>query len=76
MSISVNPAHCYCKKADRYVSLEQTEGECRDANKCEDNAPCPLEGEFGQDRFRRALETLGVMIGQGWAKSLGHKDDL
>jgi hypothetical protein len=68
MSISVNPSYCYCDKAKRSVSLEQTEGECRERHGCSGDDPCPLEGELGQNRFRRALEMLAANIGQGWAK--------
>jgi hypothetical protein len=68
MSISVNPAYRCCEKAKRYVSLEQTEGECRERHNCAEDA-CPLENEFGQNNFRRALEVLSTNIGMGWASA-------
>ena len=55
MSISINPAHARCSKRDTFVSLEQTEGQCRDKHYCSDDA-CPLEGEFGQNRFQPGAE--------------------
>lgn len=68
MSVSVNPAYAHCSRKDRYVSLEQTEGRCRERHNCNDDA-CPLEAEFGKDRFRKALETLSGSISQGFARS-------
>lgn len=69
MSISVNPSFAHCSRKDCFVSTEQTEGKCRERHNCGDEA-CPLEKEFGQDRFRRALETLSASIGQGFAGAL------
>ncbi len=63
MSISVNPAHAYCESKDCFVSLEQTEGQCRDRHRCSD-AACPLEKELGQNRFNRALNILAASYGQ------------
>ena len=57
MSIPVNPGYHYCEKAKRNVSLEQTEGQCRERHNCGDG-PCPLESELGQGRFSRALAFL------------------
>ena len=54
MSISINPGYHYCEKARRNVSLEQTEGQCREHHNCGDG-PCPLESELGQNRFSRAV---------------------
>jgi hypothetical protein len=59
MSISINPAYAHCERQDCYVSLEQTEGQCRDRHKCSDS-DCPLEKEFGQQRFSRALSMLAA----------------
>jgi hypothetical protein len=67
MSISINPAHARCSKRDAFVSLEQTEGQCRDKHYCNDEA-CPLEGEFGQNRFGRALSLLAASFGQSLEK--------
>jgi hypothetical protein len=63
MSISINPAHAYCERQDRYVSLEQTEGQCRDRHNCSD-AACPLEKELGKKQFSRALNMLASSFGQ------------
>lgn len=63
MSISINPAYAYCKNQDWYVSLEQTEGECRDRHNCGD-AACPLEAELGKKQFSRALNMLASSFGQ------------
>lgn len=70
MSISVNPVGAYCKKQNCYVSLEQTEGHCRDNHQCADDA-CPLEAEFGHNRFSRAINSLAQDIGHGFASKLG-----
>lgn len=70
MSISINPAYAHCSTKDSFVSLEQTEGQCRDRHQCSDDA-CPLEKELGQNRFARALNMLAANIGQGFAKPLG-----
>ena len=50
MSISVNPGYHYCPNARRNVSLEQTEGQCRERHNCADGA-CPLEAELGPSQF-------------------------
>ena len=57
MNIPVNPGYHYCEKAKRNVSLEQTEGQCRERHNCGDG-PCPLESELGQSRFSRVLAFL------------------
>lgn len=59
MSISTNPAYAHCERQDCYVSLEQTEGQCRDKHNCDDTA-CPHQKEFGQNRFGKALELLAA----------------
>lgn len=64
--------HAHCPTKDRFVSLEQTEGQCRDRNQCSDDA-CPLEKEFGQQRFSRALSMLAAGIGEGFAGPAGSK---
>jgi hypothetical protein len=70
MSISTNSIFARCSKQNRSVSLEQTEGQCRDRNNCSDDA-CPLAGEFGKDRFGHTLSMLAASIGQGFAKTHG-----
>jgi hypothetical protein len=57
MSIPINPGYQFCKNAKRNVSLEQTEGQCRERHNCGDG-PCPLESELGQSRFSKALAFL------------------
>ena len=57
MSILVNPDYHYCKNAKRNVSLEQTEGQCRERHNCADGS-CPLESEFRESGFSRALALL------------------
>ena len=56
MRIPINPGYHYCKNAKRNVSLEQSEGQCREHN-CADG-PCPLESEFREGRFSKALALL------------------
>lgn len=60
-------AYARCETRDRFVSLEQTEGQCRDKHNCSDEA-CPLENKFGQERFGRALSMMAASIGQAFAK--------
>jgi len=57
MRIPINPGYQYCKNAKRNVSLEQSEGQCRARHTCADG-PCPLESEFKEGRFSRALALL------------------
>jgi hypothetical protein len=57
MSISVNPGYHYCPSAKRNVSVEQTEGQCRERHNCADGA-CPLEAEFGQSHSSKAYDFL------------------
>ena len=63
VSIAMNPSYAHCSRQARTVSLEQTEGQCRDQHNCSDEA-CPLEKEFGQNRFGHALSMLAASIGQ------------
>lgn len=70
MNSSAKPPSAYCCKKDMYVSLDQTEGHCRDLHQCDDSA-CPLEDEFGQHRFSRTLNALAVSLGDGFARPLG-----
>ena len=65
MSISLNPAYCRCSRQNINVSLEQTEGECREQHNCEDVA-CPLESQFGQNNYRRALHFLMPGLAGEW----------
>ena len=64
-------AYARCETRDRYVSLEQTEGQCRDKHNCNDDA-CPLESKFGKERFSKALSLMAASIGQSFAKPSGH----
>jgi hypothetical protein len=57
MSITVNPGYHYCEKGKRNVSLEQTEGQCRERHNCGDS-PCPVEAEFTPARFPNAFSVL------------------
>lgn len=63
MSLSASNTHAFCARQDRHVSLDQTEGECREQHRCSDEA-CPLESKFGADRFARSLELMAASIGQ------------
>lgn len=63
--------YAYCEKKHRHVSLEQSEGQCRDRNGCTGHDPCPLEGELGQKRFSRTLEMLAASLGSGWMAGRG-----
>lgn len=53
----INPGYHYCRNAKRNVSLEQTEGQCRERHSCADGH-CPLEAEFKEGRFSRALALM------------------
>lgn len=65
MSIFVNPGYLYCERAKRNISLEQTEGQCRERHNC-DGDVCPLESELGQNRFSRAFAHLIPNLRDGW----------
>jgi hypothetical protein len=56
----------YCEKKRRNVSLQQTEGQCRDLNGCADDSRCPLEDKFGCNRFGNTLNMLAAGIASGW----------
>jgi hypothetical protein len=71
MSSSINSAHAHCSTQNRAVSLEQTEGQCRDRHSCSDDA-CPLASEFQKDRFSRTLNMLAASIGQGLSEPHGN----
>jgi hypothetical protein len=65
VSISVNPSYCRCSRHNINVSLEQTEGECRETHDCGDG-DCPLEGQFGQNNYTRALRFLMPTLASEW----------
>jgi hypothetical protein len=64
-------SHAHCERQQRHVSLNQTEGQCRDAHNCSDER-CPLESEFGGDRFTHTLNLLAASIGQPLTPPKGH----
>jgi hypothetical protein len=57
MSIPINPGYQNCKNAKRNVSLDQTEGQCRERHNCGDG-PCPLASEFKQSHFLRIFALM------------------
>jgi hypothetical protein len=69
MSIPINPGYHYCKNIKKNVSLEQTEGQCRERHNCGDG-PCPLEFEFKQSHFLR-LFAYGSIGLRNWLKLRG-----
>lgn len=70
MTQDINPGYMYCPTAKEAVSLDQSEGQCRARHDCGPGA-CPLEHEFYDDRFARALSALGAGIGSIWTKPQG-----
>ncbi len=68
MSTSVNPGFHYCPNAERNVSLEQTEGQCRERHNCADGA-CPLEAEFAESNRSKAYDFLVPALLGGGPKS-------
>jgi len=56
----------YCPHVKNGVSVDQTEGRCRDEHNCGDGA-CPLESEFAQPKFSKTLGLLAGQIGSVWA---------
>ncbi len=63
-------AYARCETRDRTVSLDQTEGQCRDKHNCSDEA-CPLEKKFGHQRFANALNHMAASIGQSFVRTTG-----
>jgi hypothetical protein len=57
MSISLNTPYRRCSRLNINVSLAQTEGQCREAHRCEEG-PCPLEGKFGREDYAWAIRLL------------------
>ena len=57
MGVTVNPGYHYCAKAERNVSLGQTEWQCRERHNCGDG-PCPLEAKLTPARFPNAFALL------------------
>lgn len=70
MKLSHDKTHAFCDTHNQYVSLNQTEGHCRDEHHCNDEA-CPLEKQFGRPRFARALEIMAAGMGQVAGKIAG-----
>lgn len=67
MTQDINPGFMYCTTVKHPVSLDQSEGQCRSRHGCGPGA-CPLEYEFRNDRFSRALAALGAGIRSLWTK--------
>jgi hypothetical protein len=61
-------SHAHCPTRGHAVSLDQTEGQCRDKHNCSDEA-CPLEHQFGQERFAKSLSMMAASIGQSFVKA-------
>lgn len=50
--------YCYCTQTKRSISLDQTEGQCRDEHGCHGDQRCPLESQFNGGHRQNALEAL------------------
>jgi len=61
MSLFGKPSYCVCPKLGQNVSLEQSEGQCRELHNCSGD-PCPLESELGQLRFACVLQSLASNV--------------
>ena len=62
MRTTIDPDYRLCQRLGRNVSIRQTEGRCRDCNRC--GAPiCPLAGAFGRDGFAVMTRRLSAAIG-------------
>ncbi len=59
-----NHGYRYCLLAERDVSLQQTEGQCRGEHRCGDHA-CPLEARFIQARYPNAFALLTPFLSLG-----------
>jgi len=70
MKFSPDGTHAHCATQNCYVSMNQTEGQCRDQHRCDDES-CPLEKEFGRPRFGRALDLMASGITQVIGKIAG-----
>lgn len=57
MTYATQTGYMRCPKIGRQVPIKSSEGRCRDINNCDDGR-CPLEQDFGNDRFGRAVERL------------------
>jgi hypothetical protein len=66
----MSKSHAFCDRQHRHVSVEQTEGQCRDAHNCSDDI-CPLERNFNGDRFSQTLSLLAASIGQPLSPTKG-----
>lgn len=70
MKFSPDGTHAHCATHNCYVSMNQTEGQCRDQHHCDDES-CPLAKEFGRPRFGRALDLMASGITQVVGKIAG-----
>lgn len=55
MAVTFTSPGLQCPKQQTYVSLDQSEAQCREAHCCEPGGRCPLEKDLGRDAIARAL---------------------
>ncbi|MBM3519860.1 MAG: hypothetical protein FJX63_03670 [Alphaproteobacteria bacterium] len=55
-----------CPAIGRSVSLDQTEGQCREVNRCKDETRCPLERHFIDETAKFRLSAFSAAICRGW----------
>ena len=65
MPTDLSRDHRFCERVHRYVCTKRTEGQCRDANGCQE-AGCPLEHEFGRDTTYNTARWFSINLGLSW----------
>jgi hypothetical protein len=58
MAVTFTYPGLHCPRMKTYVSLDQTEAQCRERHNCEKAGKCPLEDELGQSSLERTLAAL------------------
>ena len=58
MSATFTMPGLQCPKMSIYVSLDQSEAQCREKHDCGKDGKCPLEGELGRHPLERALRSF------------------
>jgi hypothetical protein len=65
MAVSFTFPGLHCPRMNTYVSLDQTEAECRERHNCEKAGRCPLEEELGHTSLERTIAQLAEEARKG-----------
>jgi hypothetical protein len=60
MAVSFTFPGWHCPRMNTYVSLDQTEAQCRERHHCEEAGKCPLGDQLGLTSLERTIARLAA----------------